>query len=1035
MKSLSYLNTFSGDSVPYNDQGLGIQTLADRYQINGLIDTTRPVMENIEKICSAAGSWLSYDIHEGKWGVVVNEAGTPVVNFNDSNIIGNINIGGTGLSDLYNSVKIEFPHRDLRDSADYVTISIPSGDRNANEEDNTLNLSYDIINEPIQAQILGLIELKQSRVDLVINFEADFSYINLKAGDIISVTNSRLGFLEKLFRIISMNEIQDDDGALKIGITALEYKSDIYTLSDLYRYTRSDSNGIITIGSIGVPGTPQVTKYESDARPRIEIISTAPTGVVEGLEFWITEDYLLQEPSRSYKLIASIKPPGGGVFTSGTPVTFDYDNINTGNFLVKTRGFNATTFGSFSDPSGLIVFTSTQVTNAIGPETKTVNAAGQIVTLIGTQLLLKSIDGLFSGDTNSTSSIFKKIFDLLQQTTGVNLLGTVIPVVNSVSPSSGPITGGTAVTIIGNNFTSATNVTFSGTTATGITVVNSATITCTTPARSAGAASVVVTTPSGSNSGNALFTYVSTTTPILLPTITSINPSSGPPEGATEITITGTRLSDTTEVRFGSNPATNVINVNSTTVTAVTPAGAVGAVNVTLTTPEGTALKSNGFTYLGLSETLVIDTKLPPDRNTYQEPLDDNVYSSDKAPVNGSYFIRYRKQNNQPFYGQLGPGPSGTVKLYKSDGTLVQQLTPAQLLFLNNRVELPFNTREFGTDYYILMDQGVVRYCSADSPVINQPTVWNFNTPSTSTAVYTMSTTAPSSFGGAPSVTGTSVSCFDLTLSFSVPIIKGTGSFSILSTSDVFIRTISLTSATVAGNNLTIPNMNTLLTPGTSYKIQAPAGIVKSYVTQDCFISSTSSAIISAQNFTLPVALALSSFNVKSNPYEPDNEFQYVNPQTNIELIFNKSIQFTNTGTITIYESNGTVHQAIPVNTSFENNKTSELIWIEPTTNTLWINPTKDFTRGKTYYVLATPTCVRSTCNEEWTGISDSNTVRFTIDSGPRFTTTTVGTDTSDIVYDFGREITPSTGTLQIYDNNDVLLAEYPSTSTFFTYF
>jgi hypothetical protein len=185
MNSLSQLNTYSALSVAYDDQGTGAQTLADRYQINGLLDTAQPVLKNIEKICSAAGSWLSYDIHDGRWGVVINNSGTSIASFSDTNIIGNINISGTGLTDLYNSVKVEFPHRDLKDSADFVTIEIPDGDRNSNEEDNSLQLTYDIINEPVQAQLLGFIELKQSRIDKVIKFQCDYSLFNLKAGDII----------------------------------------------------------------------------------------------------------------------------------------------------------------------------------------------------------------------------------------------------------------------------------------------------------------------------------------------------------------------------------------------------------------------------------------------------------------------------------------------------------------------------------------------------------------------------------------------------------------------------------------------------------------------------------------------------------------------------------------------------------------------------------------------------------------------------------------------------------------------------------
>jgi len=70
-------------------------------------------------------------------------------------------------------------------------------------------------------------------------------------------------------------------------------------------------------------------------------------------------------------------------------------------------------------------------------------------------------------------------------------------------------------------------------------------------------------------------------------------------QGGTVITLTGTYLTDTTSVTIGGAPCTNVQVVNSTSVTAVTPAGTVGANTVSVTTPVGTANLTNGFTYTG----------------------------------------------------------------------------------------------------------------------------------------------------------------------------------------------------------------------------------------------------------------------------------------------------------------------------------------------------------------------------------------------------------------------------------------------------
>ena len=69
------------------------------------------------------------------------------------------------------------------------------------------------------------------------------------------------------------------------------------------------------------------------------------------------------------------------------------------------------------------------------------------------------------------------------------------PTVGSISPSSGPKTGGTPVTINGTGFVSGAAVTIGGVVATGVTFVSSTSITAITPAGTAGPQNVVVTNP------------------------------------------------------------------------------------------------------------------------------------------------------------------------------------------------------------------------------------------------------------------------------------------------------------------------------------------------------------------------------------------------------------------------------------------------------------------------------------------------------------------------------------------------------------
>ncbi len=88
-----------------------------------------------------------------------------------------------------------------------------------------------------------------------------------------------------------------------------------------------------------------------------------------------------------------------------------------------------------------------------------------------------------------------------------------LPSVISISPATGSTAGGNVVTITGSCLTGATSVSLGGTPATGVNVINATSLTCTVPAHAAGAVSVNVTTPAGTNGTNYFYTYIAPNTP------------------------------------------------------------------------------------------------------------------------------------------------------------------------------------------------------------------------------------------------------------------------------------------------------------------------------------------------------------------------------------------------------------------------------------------------------------------------------------------------------------------------------------------
>jgi hypothetical protein len=95
-------------------------------------------------------------------------------------------------------------------------------------------------------------------------------------------------------------------------------------------------------------------------------------------------------------------------------------------------------------------------------------------------------------------------------------------------------------------------------------------------------------------------TSYTTTAPSSAPTVTRISPTSGPSAGGTSVTITGTGFLAGSTVKFGTLAAAKVTVSSTGTITAVSPAGSSGAVDVTVSDGEGTSAigASDKFTYI-----------------------------------------------------------------------------------------------------------------------------------------------------------------------------------------------------------------------------------------------------------------------------------------------------------------------------------------------------------------------------------------------------------------------------------------------------
>ncbi len=188
------------------------------------------------------------------------------------------------------------------------------------------------------------------------------------------------------------------------------------------------------------------------------------------------------------------------------------------------------------------------------------------------------------------------------------------PGVSAITPDNSVRTTPVTVIVAGSNFNTGATLMLkragsSDIVATGVNVVSSNMITGNFNLATAtyGQWDVVVTNTDGQP--GTLTNGFRVNAPI--PTFTGISPAGGLVAGGTPVTLTGTNLSEVSSVTFGGTQNTTPMTATATSITLTSPAHAPGTFDVVITTPGGTATRTNAFTYYPVPVVTGIDSPSP----------------------------------------------------------------------------------------------------------------------------------------------------------------------------------------------------------------------------------------------------------------------------------------------------------------------------------------------------------------------------------------------------------------------------------------
>lgn len=329
--SVSALNTYSDQTITFtNNQGQ--PSTQPRYRINGVIDTGTNVLENVDKILTCCDSWMAYNASSGQWSIVVNKAETTAMNFDDSNIIGDIRVSTIDINQSINQIEAKFPSALNKDIPDFVYIETPSYLLFPNEPVNKYSTEFSMTNDSVQAQYLANRILEQAREDLIVVFKTTYQGIQINAGDVVTVTNTAYGWNAKPFRVMKVNEASLPDGSLGAELELNEYNAQVYDNKDITEFQPSGNSGIPYSGFFGNLTAPVVVDQLPNAPiPTFAVECTMPsTGRITGITLFYTT--VATPTSTDWGVWGSQISPTSQPFANGSTFKFTSINLPTGTY-------------------------------------------------------------------------------------------------------------------------------------------------------------------------------------------------------------------------------------------------------------------------------------------------------------------------------------------------------------------------------------------------------------------------------------------------------------------------------------------------------------------------------------------------------------------------------------------------------------------------------------------------------------------------------------------------------------------------------
>jgi hypothetical protein len=251
-----------------------------RYTCNGAWLTSQTPIDLLTQLTGTCAGTLWYA--QGKWRLLAGKYVAPTVTLNEDDLRSPLSISTRhSRRDNFNGVRGVFkgPASNYQ-MTDYPLVSSQTFIDIDGGLESVLDLPLPFTDSPGEAQRLANIALERNRSQLTLTGAFGLQAFALQVGDIVNVTNARLGFSNKIFEVVQWSFGIVDGGDLQTNLTLRETTTTTY---DEYQDVAFESDNTTLPGVLG----PTVIAGSGDVNSTTDVTGlTASGGVREIYVNW-----------------------------------------------------------------------------------------------------------------------------------------------------------------------------------------------------------------------------------------------------------------------------------------------------------------------------------------------------------------------------------------------------------------------------------------------------------------------------------------------------------------------------------------------------------------------------------------------------------------------------------------------------------------------------------------------------------------------------------------------------------------------------